>query len=80
MSTTFKLIVSLIGGLVVGVAAVSAMCSIPALTFSTACGHNAGMWLFLSFPLGVVVCWLALSAIQAHRRKANEPSPKANDA
>jgi hypothetical protein len=80
MSTVFKVIVSLIAGLVVGVAAVSAMCSIPALTFGTACGHNAGMWLFLSIPLGMGVCWLALSVIAGDRRKTNEPSAGANDA
>jgi hypothetical protein len=80
MSTAFKFIVSLIGGLLLGVAAVGAMCSIPGLTFSSACGHNGGMWLFLSIPLGAVACWVTLSALAHHYRKPQQPNANPNDA
>jgi hypothetical protein len=59
---------------------VSAMCSVPSLTFSVACGHNAGVWLFVSIPLGAFVCWITLSALARHYRKPQEPNANANDA
>ena len=63
MSTAFRAIISLVAGTVVGVLAVLGLCSIPALTFSTACGHNVGMWLFATVPLGILACWLTLTAL-----------------
>jgi hypothetical protein len=68
MSTAFRVIVSLILGAVVGVLIVLGLCSIPALTFSAACGHNAGMWFFATVPLAILACWLTLPALARHNR------------
>src|SRR5262245_17576546 len=75
VSTTFRAIVSLVLGLVVGVLLVSGLCSIPGLTFSSACGHNSGIWLILAVPLGIAVCWVTLSAISKHYSSARAPTP-----
>ena len=80
MSTLFKLIISVIGAPVLGVAIVMAVCRVPGIAFSWACGHNAGMWLFLTIPLGGIICWITLSAVARFFQKPGQPDPDANDA
>ena len=64
----FRAIVSLVLGSLVGALVVLGLCSIPTLTFSTACGHNAGMWFFATIPLGILACWVTLSAVARRNR------------
>lgn len=82
MSRTFIGLFSFIVGPVLGVLFVSALCSMPWLTFSTACGHNAGMWFFLTIPAGVVGCWIILSALAKHygTKRTDHARESTNDA
>lgn len=82
MSRPFIGLFSFIVGPVLGVLFVYAMCSMPWLTFSTACGHNAAIWFFLTVPVGVVGCWITLAALAKHygTRQPDQAHVSGNDA
>jgi len=62
--TFFKILLALACGLVLGWFMLAALCSIPGLTYSVACGHNAPIWLPLFLPIGVAISWYMLSQVQ----------------
>jgi hypothetical protein len=66
MSTAFRVAIMVVLGPVIGVLLISGLCSVSALTFSVACGHNAGLWLLLTVPLGMLGCWVTLGALARH--------------
>jgi hypothetical protein len=51
-------LVLLIAGPALGWLLLAGFCSLPGLSSSVACGHNAYIWLPLFIPLGVGICWL----------------------
>lgn len=53
--------VALLCGPVLGWLLVGLGCGLPGLRYSSACGHNAGLWLVITIPLGVAaVAWALL--------------------
>lgn len=54
---------ALIAGAILGWFLLAGFCSIPGIAFSTACGHNAYVWLPLFMPLGIAVAWFGISFI-----------------
>jgi hypothetical protein len=53
LSALFALVV----GSVLGWFLLAGFCSIPGIEYSTACGHNAYVWLPLFIPLGIAITW-----------------------
>lgn len=76
MRTILRLLVSLAIGTVAGWYSLVGLCSVPALTYSVACGHNAAMWLPLVVPLAVWACWMALGNFSGFlvRRRNGRPN------
>jgi hypothetical protein len=57
MGTVVRALLSLIAGSVCGWWLLVGFCSLPALSVSNACGHNAYIWLPLAIPMGVYAVW-----------------------
>jgi len=55
---------SLVAGLVLGWFLLAGFCSIPGIAYSTACGHNAYVWLPLFIPLGVAISWFVITRLR----------------
>jgi len=56
-------LLTLVVGLTIARLAIAAMCSIPGIKFSNACGHNAYMWLPITIPIGLVLSWLICAKV-----------------
>jgi hypothetical protein len=63
MPRFLAVLLAVIVGPVLGWLLLAGFCSIPGISFSTACGHNAYVWLPLFIPLGIAVVWFGLSRI-----------------
>ena len=48
----------IIGGCAFAWVPMVAICSIPGMRYSNACGHNAAYWLILTIPIGFLCSWL----------------------
>lgn len=72
---------SLLLGSVLAWALLLGICSIPGLSYSVACGHNAYIWLPVVVPLGVFLAWRFVRRIK-HKIIPSRPKelPRANDA
>lgn len=71
--------VALLTGAVLGWFMLAGFCSIPGIAFSSACGHNAFIWLPLFIPLGIWLCWILLGFVLANpsaKSARRDPSDK----
>ena len=74
MFTFLKILLALACGLALGWFMLVGLCSIPGITYSVACGHNAFIWLPMLIPIGMAISWYMLSQIQ-RRFCSNKATP-----
>ena len=68
MRQAFYILLALICGCVFSYVPVAALCSIPGLRFSNACGHNAVYWFIVTLPVGFVLAAILALRLYGKRR------------
>jgi hypothetical protein len=57
MPPLLSALIALVAGSVLGWLMLAGFCSVPGLTFSVVCGHNAYILLPIFIPLGIAISW-----------------------
>jgi hypothetical protein len=65
----FYVLAVFIAGCILAWVPVAAVCSLRGVRYSNACGHNAGLWLMVTLPLGFLLAALWVPRIFSKSRR-----------